>query len=129
MESLIFNNNKPLYSPDISAIGIRADMEYIKNQTYDTVSPAVAMAEITSMVVDMLEKNLAYTKTNGLTEQAKNSRKNLLRILELEQHFQITVNCSQSLKTSNNLLMAENQRLRAELREIERQEKMASTLN
>lgn len=104
------------------------EIEFIKQQLIDTSIVSIKMTEITSIVCDMMQDNLSYTKKNGLTKQAKESRDRLLKLLNLTELFNNLSVTNNSLQVFNRQLFNENLKLKGQLAEIKRQENIANSI-
>lgn len=107
---------------------MKNDIIYTKNEQIDINTPALYMTEITSIVCDMINENLLFSKKNGLTSGAKKSRERLLKLLDITEAFN-KISCDNAtLKSYNKHLLSENQKLKAELNELERQNNLSNAI-
>ena len=107
---------------------LQETIPHILSANTEVLSPSVAMTEITAIVTLMIEDNVSYAKKYGLNDKAKESRERLLKLLGLTEHFNSIAMNNASLKTYAGHLFVENQNLKAEIVEINRQERLASTI-
>ncbi len=97
------------------------DFLFIQNKSIDVLQPSLVMTEITSIVCDMLEENIAFVKKNGLTEKAQTNRDRLLKLLDITEMVNKISSDNYSLKTINNHLLNT-------IGEVKRQELMANSI-
>lgn len=95
--------------------------QFVNNETMNVYTPSQTMVEVTGIVCEMIESNMAHIKKNGLTEAAKISRERLLKLLHLIEPFNTIANQNISLRLHNR-------RLINEINEIKRQEKLANSI-
>lgn len=109
-----------------------SDMErdylFIQNELTDTLRPSIAIIDFTFVVAELLEKNVEYVKRAGMTDPAKESRDKLLHLMDIGETFNKISNDNQTLKLYNRTILAENQSLIRELKEIKRQEMLAKSI-
>lgn len=120
-------NNTPQYSPILESIK-RTDPIFMENDKIDVLIPAIAMTDITCIVGEMLEDNLAYVKKNGDTAKSKASRGRLLKLLNITETFNNITSQNTTLKIYNYQLFREVQELRNYKKEIIRQETLSKSL-
>jgi predicted RNase H-like nuclease (RuvC/YqgF family) len=107
---------------------LQSDIIFSENENSDVLSPAKAIAEITYIVAAMIEENIAYVAKSGMTEKARSSRERLIKLLNITENFNQLSNQNSTLKTWNRQLSGENQKLKSQLAEIERQYNMANSI-
>lgn len=109
-----------------------SDMErdylFIQNELTDTLRPSIAIIDFNYVIAELLEKNVEYVKRSGMTELAKESRDKLLYLMDISETFNRLSNDNQKLKLYNRTILAENQALIKEIKEIKRQEMLAKSL-
>jgi hypothetical protein len=120
-------NNAPRYSPDLS--DFKRDYVYSKNESVNSITPLVTIAEIESIVCEMLEENSAYVKKFGLSEKAKQARQRLIKLFELSEPFNRMYSNNQSLQLINRDMFVYNQKLQNRINELETEIKRLTDIN
>lgn len=114
--------------PQISPTIPPSDLTAFKSDTINVDDVAATITDYTYLVALMLEENIEFVEAKGMTEKAKQSRQRLLKLLQIGETFNTISYQNKSLQLYNKELYAELVKLRAYKAEIERQEKIASTI-
>ena len=104
------------------------NVKAILNEKVDTITPSIAISEFTCLIAELLEQNIEFVSKQGLTPKAKDSRLKLIKLINIGETFNQLSITNVALKLDNRNLFIENNRLKAELAEIERQTKIASSI-
>ena len=90
---------------------LQAELYFTKNELTDTITPSIAVSELTIYVLEMLAELNEYEQKNKLNDRMVKSKNRLLKMLEIiSKVFSIT-DTMQSLKLNNRELFADLKKL------------------